>query len=77
MVKGGELFDELVRRKNFHEAQAARIMKSILSAMAYCHEKNVIHRDLKPENILLDNPKAKFLDVKVIDFGAAIFLEPG
>jgi calcium-dependent protein kinase len=52
-------------------------MKSILSAMAYCHERNVIHRDLKPENILLDNPKAAFLDVKVIDFGAAIFLEPG
>lgn len=77
LVKGGELFDELVRRKTFHEQQAAMIMKSLLSAIAYCHERNVIHRDLKPENILIDNPLVKNFEIKVIDFGAAVFLDPG
>ena len=76
-MKGGELFDELVRRKTFHEQQAAIVMKSLLSAIAYCHERNVIHRDLKPENILIDNPAARNFEIKVIDFGAAIFLDPG
>ena len=53
------------------------IMKSLLSSIAYCHERNVIHRDLKPENILIDNPSSKQFEIKVIDFGAAIFLDPG
>ena len=52
-------------------------MKSLLSAIAYCHDRNVIHRDLKPENILIDNPTSKNFEIKVIDFGAAIFLNPG
>ena len=79
LVKGGELFDELVRRKTFHEHQAVAIMKSMLSAISYCHERNIIHRDLKPENILLDNVASKggAFDIKVIDFGAAVFLDPG
>ena len=78
LVKGGELFDELVRRKTFHEHQAVSIMNSLLSSIAYCHERNIIHRDLKPENILLDNHQSKSsFDIKVIDFGAAVFLDPG
>ena len=54
-------------------------MKSMLSAISYCHERNIIHRDLKPENILLDNVASKggAFDIKVIDFGAAVFLDPG
>lgn len=41
----------------------------MLSAIAYCHEKNVAHRDLKPENILID-PKQRGA-IKVIDFGTS------
>jgi serine/threonine protein kinase len=29
----------------------------MLSAIAYCHNMNVMHRDLKPENILLEASK--------------------
>jgi len=49
-------------------------MKSLLSAIAYCHERNIIHRDLKPENILICSMASTNFEIKVIDFGAAIFL---
>lgn len=66
---GGELFDEIINRGKFEEKDAAPIMKQLLSAISYCHKKNVCHRDLKPENILLD-AKDKGT-IKLIDFGTS------
>ncbi|OMJ74115.1 hypothetical protein SteCoe_27035 [Stentor coeruleus] len=71
---GGELFDKIIEMKKFNEAQAAKIMSQLLSAIAYCHEKHVIHRDLKPENILLEE-KQDSLSIKVADFGSSCFLD--
>ena len=71
LVEGGELFDEIQRRKNFSEATAAEILSQLLSAIVYCHERKIVHRDLKPENILLDNSSPGKFQVKVIDFGTA------
>ena len=68
---GGELFDEILARKQFNEKDAAVIFKQVLSAIAYCHSKNVAHRDLKPENILLDTNDKGIDRVKVIDFGTS------
>ena len=67
---GGELFDEILKRKTFTEKDAAVVIKQVLSAIAYCHDKNVAHRDLKPENILL-NTKSNTEIVKIIDFGTS------
>ena len=47
------------------EGEAQPILRQILEAVAYFHEKGVTHRDLKLENILL-TPERK---VKIIDFG--------
>jgi len=50
-------------------------MKQILSAVAYCHGKNVVHCDLKPENFLLDK-KSDEANIKVIDFGLSALIKP-
>jgi serine/threonine protein kinase len=48
------------------------IVRGILRALAYSHERGIVHRDLKPDNImvLLDEER-RILDVKVLDFGIA------
>lgn len=73
LCTGGELFDVILERQTFDEKSAASIIKQVLSAVAYCHSKNVAHRDLKPENILLDTKKNDH--IKVIDFGTSQVFE--
>lgn len=68
-VKGVELFDEIKKRGRFKEADAAQIMRQLLSSISYCHKMNIVHRDLKPENILLEGPNKDI--VKVIDFSTS------
>jgi serine/threonine protein kinase len=54
MCTGGELFEKLTKLKKFDESHSIEIIKRILNAINYCHEKGIVHRDLKPENVLLD-----------------------
>lgn len=59
------------------EQDAAYIIRQVLSAITYCHSKGVVHRDLKPENILIDSIQENGkINIKVIDFGAALFFSP-
>ena len=52
-IPGGDLFDRIVERTRYSEASAKGVMRKILGAVVYLHDKNIVHRDLKPENILL------------------------
>eukprot|EP00529_Nitzschia_sp_RCC80_P008869 CAMPEP_0113486848 /NCGR_PEP_ID=MMETSP0014_2-20120614/25206_1 /TAXON_ID=2857 /ORGANISM="Nitzschia sp." /LENGTH=1175 /DNA_ID=CAMNT_0000380529 /DNA_START=258 /DNA_END=3785 /DNA_ORIENTATION=- /assembly_acc=CAM_ASM_000159 len=67
---GGELFDRLDEQPDYHytEAQCARLVKQMLSAVRYLHSKGIIHRDLKLENFLFSS-KAEDSELKMIDFG--------
>ncbi|ESO88970.1 hypothetical protein LOTGIDRAFT_106573 [Lottia gigantea] len=71
LVTGGELFEDIVAREFYSEADASHCIQQILEGVNHCHQNVVIHRDLKPENLLLAS-KAKGAAVKLADFGLAI-----
>ena len=86
---GGELSKALDKYqtkfgKPFPENIVQHIMRQIISAFRYIHEKHIIHRDVKLDNILLnyeDEEDKKNMDlmkaqVKIIDFGFACKVSP-
>jgi serine/threonine protein kinase len=70
LVTGGQLFDEIQRRKKFTERDAAVLIQQVLRATAYCHGQGLAHRDIKPENIILEEGQS-YDSIKIIDFGTA------
>ncbi|KAM3177049.1 hypothetical protein ACTXT7_005306, partial [Hymenolepis weldensis] len=60
-----ELFEYLASNGRMREKDARIKFRQIVSAVQYCHQKNIVHRDLKAENLLLD---ADF-NIKLADFG--------
>ena len=66
-VEGETLRARLEREKQLPLADAVRIAREVLDALAYAHGREVVHRDIKPENILLQNGHAL-----VADFGIAL-----
>ncbi|XP_023215319.1 calcium/calmodulin-dependent protein kinase type II delta chain-like, partial [Centruroides sculpturatus] len=71
LVTGGELFEDIVAREYYSEADASHCIQQILESVNHCHQNLIVHRDLKPENLLLAS-KAKGAAVKLADFGLAI-----
>ncbi len=59
----------------FTQADIARIMEQLLSAMEYCHARGVFHEDLRPENILFEKSTITSR-LKIIDFGRPRLLRP-
>ncbi|CAD8193406.1 unnamed protein product [Paramecium octaurelia] len=65
LMKGGTLAQRMNQEHN--DEDIAIIMKGILLAVHYLHEKKIIHRDLKPENIMFATKDIR--TVKIADFG--------
>lgn len=74
LCTGGELFDRIIEKTQsaegcFSERDAAKLVRCILDAIAYCHDqKGIVHRDLKPENFLFSS-RGEDAVIKIIDFG--------
>jgi serine/threonine protein kinase len=68
LVDGKELFDKIVERGQYSEKDAANIVRQIISAVEYLHERGIAHRDLKPENLLSSGADEKEV-IKIADFG--------
>ncbi|KAJ7815565.1 Pkinase-domain-containing protein [Mycena olivaceomarginata] len=74
LCTGGELFDRICAKGNYYEADAASLVRTILTAVAYIHKGGIVHRDLKPENLLFRTP-AEDADIMIADFGLSRIME--
>jgi len=57
-----------LEKREVDVAQVKRIFHSIVDAVDYLHENNIMHRDLKPQNILINTQGDS---IKIADFGLA------
>ncbi len=46
-MTGGELFEDIVAREFYSEADASHCIQQILESVNHCHQNGVVHRDLK------------------------------
>jgi len=71
LVSGGEMFDHLVSQGAYSEADAARLVREVASALAFLHGIDCVHGDLKPENLMLSTKQSSDSVIKLVDFGCA------
>ena len=65
LMSGGELYGLMEEYTCFSEKASRFYLGTILEALSYLHENNVLFRDLKPENVLIDDDGYCIL----VDFG--------
>ncbi|KAI8922335.1 kinase-like domain-containing protein [Powellomyces hirtus] len=72
-ASGGEVLDYIVAHQRLKESEARKFFHEVVSALKYCHERNIVHRDLKAENLLLDSE----MHIKISDFGLSNIFDRG
>lgn len=71
LVGGGEMFEHLVNHGAYSEADAARLVREVASALDYLHGIGVLHNDIKPENLMLSTAETRDGSIQLVDFGCA------
>lgn len=67
-IQRGSLYDILHKKKiNLTQSDQKKLVKQVLSSIAFLHEHDIVHRDIKSHNFLVDDN----LTVKLCDFGLA------
>jgi eukaryotic-like serine/threonine-protein kinase len=69
-VPGESLRGRMEREPRLPVAEAVRILREIVDALACAHDAGVVHRDVKPENVLFQHDHAV-----LADFGVARALD--
>jgi serine/threonine protein kinase len=78
LVSGGEMFDHLCEKGAYSEADAARLVREVASALAFLHGIGIVHGDMKPENLMLSSSNSSDAVIKIVDFGCAqVMIEDG
>ncbi|CAI5493659.1 unnamed protein product [Closterium sp. Naga37s-1] len=72
LCEGPSLKDRIAQQGAMSEREAARVMRSVVSVLAYCHDRGIVHRDVKDCNFifLFNDPASPLV---AIDFGLATF----
>ncbi|EEP79368.1 predicted protein [Uncinocarpus reesii 1704] len=71
LIPSGDLFSFLeFKRWRLLDAEVAVIVRQILIALDYLHDRNIVHRDLKPDNVLMTSLVSS-CRVVLTDFGCA------
>jgi len=65
-IEGQTLRDRIDKEGELPIAEAVRIIREVVDALAFAHSHGVVHRDIKPDNIMLTGGHAI-----VADFGVA------
>ncbi len=65
-VKGQSLREKLSLEGELPVAEAVRLLRDVVDALAHAHRHGVVHRDIKPDNVMLSDRHAR-----VTDFGVA------
>ncbi|KAK7022291.1 kinase-like domain-containing protein [Favolaschia claudopus] len=74
LCNGGELFDRIGSWSHFYEADAAALVRTILTTLNYIHASGIVHGDLKPENLLFQS-KGESTEIMITDFGLSGILD--
>jgi len=64
--EGQSLREKLEKEGELPVAEAVRLLRDVVDALAHAHKHGVVHRDIKPDNIMLSGHHAL-----VTDFGVA------
>jgi eukaryotic-like serine/threonine-protein kinase len=72
-VKGEDLKHHLDAGHRYSLEQSVRMVRDLLLALEYAHQRKIIHRDIKPANMLIE-PDGR---LKLTDFGVARIQDSG
>lgn len=74
-IEGQDLYEYITEKGPLPEDVTRSIACILIDTLKSIHGAGVIHRDLKPENIMIKIKNGKIKDLKLIDFGFAIFYD--